>query len=170
VEETGHLVVGSALVLLGVGTDLVGVHAHHGDLDRTSKVEVVVAQVIGRCLEILLVQCRGVVGNSIEDWLSSGYCGLVRNKVEIEKTITLELNDSLVDTCAGARVEDIIVALLVEESVLNVAVNQAVDNLGLVACSSGLKHVTDDLNFVVLDLLGHGGTTHTVSVDDNLLR
>jgi len=34
-------------VLLGVRTDLVRVHANHGYLDRPSKIEIVVAQVIG---------------------------------------------------------------------------------------------------------------------------
>ena len=36
-----------ALIFLGIRADLVRVHANHGNLDRSSKIEVVVAQVIG---------------------------------------------------------------------------------------------------------------------------
>ena len=43
----GEASAGDALVLLGIRADLVRVHANHGYLDRSSEIEVVVAQVIG---------------------------------------------------------------------------------------------------------------------------
>lgn len=84
VEEASHVLVGLNLVLLCIGADFVGVHAHHGDLDRACEVEIVVAQVIGCCFEIRLIQGARVIGNTIKDWLSSCNSGLVRNKIEIE--------------------------------------------------------------------------------------
>lgn len=49
------------LVFVSVGAKLVSVHAHHGDLDWSCEVEVVVAQVISRGLELLLVHASGVI-------------------------------------------------------------------------------------------------------------
>jgi len=46
VKIAGEASAGDALVLLGIRADLVRVHANHGYLDRPSKIEVVVAQVI----------------------------------------------------------------------------------------------------------------------------
>ena len=43
----GEASAGDALVLLGIRADLVRVHANHGYLNRSSEIEVVVAQVIG---------------------------------------------------------------------------------------------------------------------------
>ena len=168
VEETGHLVIGLTLVLLGIGANLMGVHAHHGNLDRACEVKVVVAQVVGGCFEVVLVKGTCVIGNTIKHWLGCGNSGFVGNQVEIEQIISLLLDDTGIDASAWARVQDVLL-LLVEESVLNVSVDQAEDDLGLVPLSSGLKHVSDDLDFVILNLLGHGWPAHTISVYDNLL-
>ena len=45
--------VGHDLVLLGISSDLMGIHADHRDLDGTSEVEVVVAQMISACLKLV---------------------------------------------------------------------------------------------------------------------
>jgi hypothetical protein len=60
-EIAGEAYARYALVLLGISADLVSVHAYHGDLNRASKVEVVVAQVIGRGLELILGHTSCVV-------------------------------------------------------------------------------------------------------------
>ena len=44
------------MVILDVVAELVGVHADHGYLDGPTEVVVVVAQVIGGCLELNLCQ------------------------------------------------------------------------------------------------------------------
>ena len=146
-----------------------GVHAHHGDLDWASKVEIVVAQVVGGCLKVVLVETTGVVDNLVEYWLGSGNCSLVRDHIEVEYLVTLLLDETRVDDCAGARVQAVLI-LLGEESVLDVAVDQAVHDLRLVSLGRVLKHVGDDFDFMALDLSGHRRTTHAVSVDNNLIR
>ena len=47
VKIAGEASARDALIFLGIRADLVRVHANHGNLDRSSKIEVVVAQVIG---------------------------------------------------------------------------------------------------------------------------
>jgi len=47
VKIAGEARARDALIFLGIRADLVRVHANHGNLDRSSKIEVVVAQVIG---------------------------------------------------------------------------------------------------------------------------
>ena len=49
------------LVLLSIGTDLVGIHANHGDLNRAGKVEIIVTQVIGRCFKLFLIHGSCVI-------------------------------------------------------------------------------------------------------------
>ena len=91
-EERSESLVGHQLVLLGVGRDFVGVHAHHGHLDRTSEVEIVVAQVICTCLKLVLAYRRSIVGDSEKHRLGCGNCCLVRDQVEVVDLVTLELN------------------------------------------------------------------------------
>ena len=151
VEEASHVLVGLNFVLLCVCADLVGVHANHGDLDRACKVEVVVAQVIGCSFEIVLIQGGCVIGNTIQDWLGCSYGRFVWNKVEVIKLVPLILNNTSINTGAWARVEAVLV-LLVEESVLDVSIDEAEHNLRLVPLSGVFKHVSYDLDFVLLDL------------------
>ena len=154
-EEASHVFVGlSNLVLLCVGADFVGVHAHHGDLDRACEVEIVVAQMVGSSFEIRLIQGARVIGNTIEDWLSSSHGSLVRNQIEIEQLVALILDDTSIYAGSRAWVEAVLV-LLVEESVLDVSVDEANDDLRLVPLSSVFKHVSDDLYFMLLNLLSH---------------
>jgi hypothetical protein len=168
VEVAGEAGTRLNFVFLGVGADLVGVHAHHGDLDGAHEVEVVVAQVVGRSFEVILVEGAGVVGDAVQDWLSCSHGGLVGDQVEVEFSVTLLLDDTSVNDGTGARVEAVLV-LLVEETMLDVAVNQAEDDLGLVSLRGRLQHVGDDLHLMFLDLSSHGGTAHAVSVNDDLL-
>ena len=97
------------LVLLDIGAELVSIHAHHGNLDWTSEVEIVVAEMIGRSLKLLLVHSCGVIDRSIEYRLSSGDRGLMRNQVEIEKLVTLVLNNCCVDNCSWTGIQEILV-------------------------------------------------------------
>ena len=80
---TRKAIAGNDFVLLGVGADLVSIHANHWDLDGAGKIEIVVAQVIGGCLEVILVELRRVVDNLVENWLSSCNGGLVRDQIEV---------------------------------------------------------------------------------------
>jgi hypothetical protein len=157
------------LVLLGIGAELVSVHAHHWNLDRAGKVEVVVAEMIGRSLKLLLVHAGGVIDRSIKYRLSSGDCGLVRNQVEIKKLVALVLNNGCVDNCAWARVQEVLVGLR-EQTVLNVSVNETIEDLRLVTWRSVLQKISNHVHFKLLYLSSKSGTTHTVSVDNNLLR
>ena len=100
------------LVFLGVGADLVSVHAHHGDLDGAHEVEVVVAQVVGRSFEVILVEGAGVVGDAVQDWLSCSHGGLVGDQVEVEFSVTLLLDDTSVNDGTRARVEAVLVLLV----------------------------------------------------------
>ena len=71
--------VGHDLVLLGISSDLMGIHADHRDLDGTSEVEVVVAQVIGAGFNLVFGELRCVVCHLEQDWLGCSDAGLVRN-------------------------------------------------------------------------------------------
>jgi hypothetical protein len=168
VQVAGEAGTGLNLVLLGVGADLVRVHADHGDLDGAHEVEVVVAQVVGRSFEVILVEGAGIVGDAVQDWLSCSHGGLVGDQVEVEFSVTLLLNDTSVNDGTGTRVEAVLV-LLVEETMLDVAIDQAEDDLGPVSLRGGLQHVSDDLHLMLLNLSSHGGAAHTVSVNDDLL-
>lgn len=53
---------------------------------------------------------------------------------------------------------------------LNVTINETVNNLWLVSRGSVFEKILDHSDFHLLDLLSHGWSTHTVSVDYNLLR
>jgi hypothetical protein len=103
---TGH-----NLVLLSVIADLVGVHAHHRDLDRARKVEIVVAQVVGGCLESILVKSASVPHYLVKYRLSCSHCSLVRDHIEVKVLITLVLNEGSVDYCAWARVQAVLILL-----------------------------------------------------------
>jgi len=154
VEEASHFVVRYNMVLLCVCADLMGVHAYHRDLDWSRKIKVVVAQVVCSSFEILLIQGACVIGDTVKHRLSSSYGSLVRDQIEIEKLVALLLNNTGVHTGSWAWVEAVPV-LLVEESVLNVSIDEANDNLRLVVLSGVFKHVSYYLNFVFLNLLGH---------------
>ncbi len=78
-----------------------GVHAHHGHLDRFSCVEIVVAEVICACLKLLLGELRSVVGDSVENRLGGAFSNLVGNKVEVVDLVSIELNQRGLDYCAG---------------------------------------------------------------------
>ena len=84
--------VGHDLVLLSISSDLVGIHADHGDLDWACEVEVVVAQVIAAGLKLVLSELRCVVGNLEQDWLSCRDTSPVRDQEEIKDFVTLLLN------------------------------------------------------------------------------
>ena len=144
------LLVRSQLVLLRVGRDLVSVHAHHGHLDWASKVVIVVTEMVCGGLKLILADARGVINNLVEDWLSCGNRGFVRDEVEIEINVSLILYQCSVDNCAWARVETLVVAFS-EDSVLDVSVNEAVNNLGLVLSCFSLKELCDHLHLIILD-------------------
>ena len=151
VEEASHLIVWQNLVLLSVCADLVGVHANHGNLDWACKVEVVVAKVIGGSFKVILIQGGCVIGNPIKDWLSCCHGGFVRDQIEIEELVALVLNNTSIHTCSWAWVKTVLV-LLVEKSVLDISIDEADNYLRLVAMSGVFKHVSNDLNFMVLNL------------------
>lgn len=51
-KASGKLLIGHNLVLLSIFSNLVRVHADHGHLDGALEIEIVVAQVVGRGLEL----------------------------------------------------------------------------------------------------------------------
>ena len=156
-------------MVLRVGANLVRVHANHGDLDRASEVVVVVAQMIGGCLECFLLDGNCVIDDLVEHWLSGCHCCLVWDHIEVKFTITLLLYETRINNGTRTRIK-IVLMLLGKESVLNVAINQAVYYFRLVPLSSVLKHVCDYFNFMLLYLSSHGGTTHAISIDNHLFR
>ena len=93
----------------------------------------------------------------------------MRDHVEVKDSVSLNFDNSGVDDCAVARIEAVLAGLH-EHTVLDVAVNQAIEDLGLVSWRGVLEQVSDYLHFVLLDLSSHCGTTHAVSVNDDLLR
>ena len=132
-------------VVLDIVAELVGVHADHGYLDGAAEVVVVVAHVIGGCLELNLCQLRRVVGHSEEHRLCCSNCGAMRDHVEVIKLVALILNQASVNNGTLPWVQ-IVHALLVEETLLHVAVNYAVNNLGFVALGGLLEHIYDLLD------------------------
>ena len=108
------------------------IHANHGYLDGASKVEVVVAQVIGRGLKLILSHRGCIVNHLVQHWLCGGDCGFVRDQVEVKLGVALAFNDCGVNYSSWARIQAIL-SLFYEKTMLNVAIDQAVDNLRLVA-------------------------------------
>jgi hypothetical protein len=92
----------------------------------------------------------------------------VGDQVEIIELVSLLLNKGSVNDGAGARVEAFTVGLR-EETVLNVSIHKAVDDLRLVASLLGFQGLYNVAYFKLLDKLGHRGTSHTVAVDHDLL-
>jgi hypothetical protein len=168
-EIAGEALVRHDVVFLGISADLVSVHAYHGDLNRASKVEVVVAQVIGRGLKLILGHISCIVHYLVQDRLGSSDCSLMRDHIEVKGDVSLIFDNNGVNDCAVARIEVVLVGLH-ENTVLDVAVNQAIEDLGLVSWRGFLEQVSDLPHFVLLDLSSHCGTTHAVSINDDLLR
>jgi hypothetical protein len=168
VKEGGKSFVRKNPIFLGIGSNLVCIHADHGDLDRTGKVVVIVAQMIGRVFKLILADLAGVVCNSEENWLGSSYSGLVWNKVEIISVVTLVFDKSGIHNSTRAWIQAIII-LPREKSVLDVTVYEAVNNLGSVSLSCVFEQLSDQLDLSFLDFSSHGGASHAISVDHNLL-
>lgn len=61
-------------------------------------------------------------------------------------------------------------AALHKHSVLDVAVNQAVEDIGLVSWICVLEQVSDHPHFVLLYHSSHSWTSNAVSVNDDFLR
>jgi hypothetical protein len=154
---------------LDVVAELVGIHAHHGYLDGPAEVVVVVAQVIGGCLELNLCQLRRVVGDPEEHGLGGGNCGTVGDHVKVIKLVALILNETGVHDGSLAWV-NVVHALLEEEAMLNVAVYYAVNDLGFVALGGLLEHMHDLLDLFGLHFSSQAGSTGAISVNDDLLR
>ncbi len=89
--------------------------------------------------------------------------------VEIIDGISLIFDYGRVNYCATARVE-VILALFHKQALVNVAVNQAVKNFGLVFWRGVLKQVSNHLYFKFLDLSLEGWTSNSISVNDYFLR
>ena len=70
------------------------VHANHGDFDWARKVEIVIAQVIGRGLELILSQRSRVVDSLVQDRLGCTVCCLMRDHVEVINCFSLNLDHS----------------------------------------------------------------------------
>lgn len=169
VEESWETSAWNEFVLLSIGANLVGIHANHRHFDGASKVEVVVAQVVRGCLKLILVHWGSVINHFVQHWLGGGNSSLVRDQVEVKLGVTLYFNHSGINNCAWAGIQ-IICARFGEQAMLNVAIYKAVDNLRLVARGWVLKQIGDDFDLMFLDFGGHAWPTHTISVDDNLLR
>jgi hypothetical protein len=111
VKIGGEAIAGHALVLLGIRADLVRVHANHGNLDRSRKIKVVVAQVICQSLKLILSKSCSVIHSLIQNRPSSGDSSLVRDHIEIKDLISLHLNHCSVNDCAIARIQEILIIL-----------------------------------------------------------
>ncbi len=157
------------LILLSVGADLFSIHADHGDLDWAHNVEVVVAQVIGWGLELILRHTSWILYYLVKDRSRSAACYIVRDHVEIKNSVSFIFDYGRVNYCATARVE-VILALFDKNALVNVAVNQAVKNFGLVSWRDFLKKVINHLYFVLLDISLKGWTSNTISVNDYFFR
>ncbi len=93
----------------------------------------------------------------------------MRDKIEVELSVALVLDNTSVNTRTFTWVK-IVLSSLVEKSVLNVTVDKAVDNLGLVSWSCVFKHVSNNFNLPGLDFSSHCRATHSISVDNDLVR
>jgi hypothetical protein len=63
--------------VFGVEGDFVSIHAHHRHFDWSSKVKVVVGQMIGACLKLLFGESGCIIYNLVKNWLSGGHCSFV---------------------------------------------------------------------------------------------
>ena len=82
--------------------------------------------------KLLLRKLRRVVNHLEVNRLSSGNCSFVRNQEEIISVISLILNQSIVKAGSRRRILYIVIALI-EKSVGDVSINNAIYNFGVVA-------------------------------------
>ena len=130
-ESVGQVFIWPALVLDSILCNFVCVHTDHRNLDRASEVVVVVAQMISGGLDLILRETGRVVKRLEEYWLGSGDSGLMRDQEEIKHRVSLGLNERSINDCTVTGIYDV-GSFFREETVLDVSVNQAVKNLGLV--------------------------------------
>jgi hypothetical protein len=90
-QSPRQVLIRNNLVFSRVVCNLVGIHARRGDLDGTSEVHVVVAQMVGCGLKLLLGQGGAVEQNFVVNWLCCSYCGLVRDHEEVVDGVPLSL-------------------------------------------------------------------------------
>ena len=76
------------------------IHADHWHLDRTRKVEVIEAQMVGCFLDLNLCQATCIVTNAKEHRASSCNSSIVWNKEEVEYRVSLLFHNYLIDNSA----------------------------------------------------------------------
>jgi len=85
---------------MAIVAHLVCIHANHGDLYRTSEVEIVKAQVVCSLLDLQFGKCACIVAYTEENRTSCCHCCIMRNEVEVKDGVALFLNNDLINYCA----------------------------------------------------------------------
>jgi len=99
-----QLVAWNDVQVVRVVGNLMCVHNRAGYFDGAHKVEVVVAKVVCELFNLLVGQSGSVLGHVIVHRQGSSNCGLVRDHVEIECTVSRMLDEALIDNCPRGRV------------------------------------------------------------------
>jgi hypothetical protein len=111
----------------------VSIHADHGHLDRTSKIEVVEAKMVGSFLDLNLCQTTCIVTHAKENWTSSCYSCIVWNQEEVKYVVSLLFNYYLVDDSARKWIPECPILILNENSLRAVLINKAIHELRIVS-------------------------------------
>ena len=98
------------------------------------KVEVVVAQMVCKFLNLLLLHCGCVLNNKVMNWQGCSDCGSVCNHVEVKATISVHwamFDKACVDNSTWSWV-CIAVSLFLNKSSVDLFVDKCVKELGVI--------------------------------------
>lgn len=167
VQVRRERVTGLDAQVVGVVCNLVRVHDRTRNLDGPHEVKVVVAQVVCELLDLALSHRRRVPDNEVVHRQGRRDSRLVGHHVEVEAARAGSVfGDRSVDDRAGRWVR-IGVALLFDQSGVDLLVNKAVDELGVVIACHTLDRFVDRINFILNYFGLVARTADTVSVDRN---
>lgn len=138
-EQQLQLLRGEVLNIIAVISKLLGIHNATRHFDGTSKVEIVVALVEGKFLELLLIDAWSVPAHIEIDWSCSCNGGFVRNHVEIETSLCIYFVQDLIDDSTWAWVLDLTI-LYMEKSGVNKFIDHAIDYFRLVILEVLAEH------------------------------
>mmetsp|Transcript_29509 Transcript_29509/g.28666 ORF Transcript_29509/g.28666 Transcript_29509/m.28666 type:complete len:226 (-) Transcript_29509:1693-2370(-) len=148
--------------------NLPSIHGGCRDLDASSKVEVLVAQMVGEGLNPILGETSAVGNDLVVDRQGSGDSGMVGDHEEVKEVGALALHEASVEAGPWGRVDH--VAILSEEPMGDSLVHQAIQHPRLVPLLVLVDGAHDKVHFLFSDLGLHGGAADAVPVEVDLIR
>lgn len=162
----------NACNILCVISQFLGILHRRWNFDGTTEAEVGVALLVDHLLNFTLGEVSGVHRNRVVNWQGSSCLGVVvRDHVEVKRLVAIVLNDTGVNNCSRAWIDDVAVNSL-EEASCDSLVNENIQDLRVVVLvepsNSLLKSTVWTLEFKNFPLVSW--SSHSISEDDDLLR